>query len=262
MANLAVFAGIRKDINKMEENEREVLMEILMLMDKYDLYGKIAIPKKHDFDHEVPELYRLAARKNGVFVNSALTEPFGITLIESAACGLPIIAPKNGGPMDIIQNCQCGVLVDTTQSDQIAAAAKQIITNGDKWRQFSKSGIINVRKHYTWKSHADTYLEAIQETKAGFDSAQMNAAVPKDAIGRRLASLDTFLVADIDDTLIGGQNDHVEALLRLLKQHRERIAFGVATGRSVESAQRRLANARHTCPRCHHRFSRFGNLLW
>jgi sucrose-phosphate synthase len=41
---------------QMEENEREVLMKILLLMDKYDLYGKIAIPKKHDFDHEVPEL--------------------------------------------------------------------------------------------------------------------------------------------------------------------------------------------------------------
>ena len=49
MANLAVFAGIRKDISKMEDNERDVLTEILLLMDKYDLYGKIAIPKKHDF---------------------------------------------------------------------------------------------------------------------------------------------------------------------------------------------------------------------
>ncbi|MBW2429388.1 MAG: glycosyltransferase, partial [Deltaproteobacteria bacterium] len=63
MANLAVFAGIRKDISAMEDNERDVLTEILLLMDKYDLYGKIAIPKKHDFEHEVPELYRIAAEK-------------------------------------------------------------------------------------------------------------------------------------------------------------------------------------------------------
>ncbi|MEJ2730592.1 MAG: glycosyl transferase family 1, partial [Deltaproteobacteria bacterium] len=61
MANLAVFAGIRRDITEMEDNERDVLTEILLLMDKYDLYGKIAIPKKHDFEHEVPELYRIAA---------------------------------------------------------------------------------------------------------------------------------------------------------------------------------------------------------
>ena len=61
MANLAVFAGIRKDIESMESNEREVLTDMLLRLDQYDLYGKMAIPKKHDFEHEVPELYRIAA---------------------------------------------------------------------------------------------------------------------------------------------------------------------------------------------------------
>lgn len=46
IANLAIFAGIRKDIASMEENERHVLTEMLLLMDNYDLYGKLAIPKK------------------------------------------------------------------------------------------------------------------------------------------------------------------------------------------------------------------------
>ena len=109
MANLAVFAGIRKDISKMEDNERDVLTEILLLMDKFDLYGKIAIPKKHDFEFEVPELYRIAGNKRGVFVNSALTEPFGLSLIEAASCGVPIVAPNDGGPLDIIKNCECGL---------------------------------------------------------------------------------------------------------------------------------------------------------
>ena len=134
MANLAVFAGIRKDITNMEDNERDVLTEILLLMDKYDLYGKIAIPKKHDFEHEVPELYRIAAEKKGVFVNSALTEPFGLTLIEAAACGLPILAPDDGGPQDIVKNCQCGILVDTTDTKAIAAALKQHNPANQKWK--------------------------------------------------------------------------------------------------------------------------------
>lgn len=97
MANLAIFAGIRKDISDKEENEKEVLTEMLLLMDKYDLYGKMAIPKKHDFEYEVPELYRIAAQKRGVFVNVAFIEPFGLTLIEAAAVGLPIIATDDGG---------------------------------------------------------------------------------------------------------------------------------------------------------------------
>jgi len=109
IANLAIFAGIRKNITVMKENERNVLTEMLLLMDQYDLYGKLAIPKKHDFTSEVPELYRLCAESEGIFVNPALVEPFGLTLVEAASCGLPIIATKDGGPADIIKNCRNGL---------------------------------------------------------------------------------------------------------------------------------------------------------
>ena len=237
MANLAVFAGIRKDISKMEDNERDVLTEILLLMDKYDLYGKIAIPKKHDFEYEVPELYRIAAEKKGVFVNSALTEPFGITLIESAACGLPVIAPNDGGPLDIINNCECGLLVDTTDTKELATAIKKIITDSEKWKKYSKSGVMNVREHYTWKAHAKTYVKEIKHALEGFDTEKMQIAVPSDAIGKRLTKLNYFIISDIDNTLIGERNDHLNELLNVLKRHRETIGFGVATGRTVESAR-------------------------
>jgi sucrose-phosphate synthase len=235
MANLAVFAGIRKDITKMEDNERDVLTEILLLMDKYDLYGKIAIPKKHDFEYEVPELYRIAAEKKGVFVNSALTEPFGITLIEAAASGLPIIGPQDGGPQDIIQNCQCGILIDTTSTKAIAAAIKQIISDNECWKQYSKNGIMNVRRYYTWESHADMYMKEIIKTTTEFESTEMKVAVPSDAIGRRLATLNYFIVVNIDNTLIGNSNEYLPELLNLMKENQKNIAFGVATGRTIES---------------------------
>ena len=236
MANLAVFAGIRKDITEMEENERDVLTEILLLMDKYDLYGKIAIPKKHDFEHEVPELYRIAAEKKGVFVNSALTEPFGLTLIEAAACGVPIVAPDDGGPRDILKNCPCGVLVDTTDTKAIANATKQIISDSQKWKQYSKAGIMNIRKHYTWESHATSYMKQISRIFSDQDEEKMKVAVPSDAIGRRLARLNYFIIANIDNTLVGDGNEHLPELLTLLQKNKEYIGFGLATGRTVESA--------------------------
>jgi len=235
MANLAVFAGIRKDITEKEDNERDVLTEILLLMDKYDLYGKIAIPKKHDFEHEVPELYRIAAEKKGVFVNSALTEPFGFTLIEAAACGLPIVAPDDGGPRDIVKNCQCGILVNTTDTKAIATAVKQIITDSENWKQYSKAGIMNIRKHYTWKSHATSYMKQISRIFVDQDEEKMKIAVPSDAIGRRLAGLNYFIIANIDNTLIGDSNENLSALLTQLQENRERIGFGLATSHTLES---------------------------
>ncbi len=236
MANLAIFAGIRKDIDKMEENESDVLTRMLLMMDKYDLYGKMAIPKKHDIEYEVPELYRIAAEKRGVFVNPALTEPFGLTLLEASATGLPIVATNDGGPYDIISNCENGILVDPTNPKEITGALKTIITDYELWTRYSKNGIMNVRKYYTWESHAATYMEAVSqiESKADFAAEKERAATP---IGKRLACLNRFLITDIDNTLIGDSNKHLPELVSLLKANKSEMGFAVATGRHVSSAE-------------------------
>lgn len=236
MANLAIFAGIRKDITDMEENEQGVLTEMLLLMDKYDLYGKMAIPKKHDFQLEVPELYRIAALSKGVFVNAALTEPFGLTLLEAAAAGLPLVATDDGGPRDILENCENGKLVNPTDSKAIASAIKGIVADSDVWENYSKNGILNVRKHYTWETHAEAYmceLDRVLETHA---AKTRKAERPPDMIGRRLAGLDRFFITDIDNTLLGEDNSQLPELLDFLERNKGKIGFGIATGRTIDSA--------------------------
>ncbi|MEA1899394.1 MAG: HAD-IIB family hydrolase [Thermodesulfobacteriota bacterium] len=241
MSNLAVFAGIRKDITEKEENERNVLTKMLLLMDKYDLYGKMAIPKKHDFEYEVPELFRIAAEKKGVFVNPALTEPFGLTLLEASATGLPIVATNDGGPKDIIHNCANGILVDPTNTKKIAWALKKIIADHDIWEKFSKNGIINVRKHYTWEKHTKNYIKEVKKLVKEITESKIGVAVPSDSIGKRLAGLNYFIITDIDNTLIGEkENKNLNELLALLTKNRNIIGFCVATGRTVASAVEHL----------------------
>jgi sucrose-phosphate synthase len=240
MANLAIFAGIRKDIDAMEDNERDVLTRMLLLMDRYDLYGKMAIPKKHDFEYEVPALYRIAAESRGVFINPALTEPFGLTLLEASATGLPIVATNDGGPNDIMQNCHNGILVDATDTDAISTAMKKIIADPELWESYSKNGILNVRKHYTWESHAAAYTVEINRLTTQSATGDMAPFVPKTAIGRRLVQLNSFLFTDIDNTLIGGDNSELDTLISLLAENKNCIGFGVASGRSLESVTRIL----------------------
>ena len=108
------------------------------------------------------ELYRLAAASRGVFVNPALTEPFGLTLIEAAACGLPIVATEDGGPTDIIQQ------LPERPSDQSArqggdgghTAADPDGQNG--MAAFGQNGIEGVRRHYSWPAHVESYLAVIR----------------------------------------------------------------------------------------------------
>jgi sucrose-phosphate synthase len=238
IANLAIFAGIRQDINAMGDNERSVLTDMLLQMDRYDLYGKLAIPKKHDFATEIPTLYRMCAQSHGVFINPALVEPFGLTLIEASSCGLPIVATNEGGPVDIIKNCESGLLIDVRQPEAISGALKEILVDQSLWDTFSNNGINGVRKHYSWITHCMNTMEQYyrflpnhQAETSTTSSYQQDPLRP--SFGKRLTSLRKMMITDIDNTLIGDQ-DSLYQLLALLDEHRSTLAWGVATGRSLE----------------------------
>ncbi len=238
IANLAIFAGIRQDINLMGENEKTVLTDMLLQMDRFDLYGKLAIPKKHDFATEVPTLYRMCAQSHGVFVNPALVEPFGLTLVEASACGLPIVATNDGGPVDIIRNCESGRLVDVGQPQAIGGALKEILIDQDLWNTFSNNGINGVRKNYSWLTHStrtmEQYYRCLPDLSAENNHRSTHLQNPqRPSFGKRLSGLGKLMITDIDNTLIG-DDDSLYQLLDLLDKHRSELAWGVATGRSLE----------------------------
>jgi len=171
IANLAVFAGVRGDIESMDQNEREVLTGMLLAMDRYDLYGRLALPKKHQPETDIPVLYRLVAARHGVFVNTALVENFGITLIEASSSGLPVVSTDHGGPAEIITTCRSGELIDARDTGQIQAALKGILVDREKWDRYSQNGVEGVREHYSWSAHARTYLAALTELTPGPSAA-------------------------------------------------------------------------------------------
>jgi sucrose-phosphate synthase len=224
--NLVIVAGTRSDIREMDKGAREVLSEILYLVDYYDLYGQVAYPKFHEPD-DVPDLYRLAAKTKGVFVNPALTEPFGLTLLEAAASGLPIVATSDGGPRDIVSSCKNGLLIDPLDSKTMGEALLDVVSDTGRWRKWSRSGLRGVHRHFSWNAHVKKYLRAA--TMVIQRSERRRFYRPKS----RLITADRLLVADIDNTLIGDRVA-LRQLLEMLKDAGKCVAFGVATGRSEE----------------------------
>lgn len=234
LANLVIFAGIRQDINEMPDKEKSVLTEILLLMDKYDLYGKLAIPKKHDVENEIATIYSYCAEKKGVFASLTLYENFGLTIIEAASSGLPVVATKFGGPSEIIPNCSNGILVNPLNEDEISSALIKTLTNNDIWRNYSENGISNVRKIYNWESHVETYLKRICENLKASSSKNYDATgIP---IQLRLKqNIEKLIVCDIDGTLLHPEtnNPGLEKLLFQLNKRPKNVAFALASGRNL-----------------------------
>ncbi|KAJ3671590.1 hypothetical protein LUZ60_007669 [Juncus effusus] len=156
LANLTLILGNRDDIEEMAGSSGAVLTNVLKLIDRYDLYGKVAYPKHHK-QSDVPHIYRLAAKTKGVFINPALVEPFGLTLIEAAAYGLPVVATKNGGPVDILKALNYGILIDPHDSTAIYTALLHLLTNKSLWCDCRRSGLRHIRC-FSWPHHCRVFL--------------------------------------------------------------------------------------------------------
>ncbi|MGE4452952.1 MAG: HAD-IIB family hydrolase [Sphaerochaeta sp.] len=228
IANLVIVAGIRDDITKMEDGEKQVLTDMLLLMDRYDLYGKMAIPKHHNPQRDVPEIYRLAAMKRGIFVSTAALENFGLTFIEASAVGLPYVGTDKGGVRDIYENCESGILVDISNRKAIEEILYNLLTDAEQWQKLSENGVQRIRQVYNWKAHADTYLAHLEKVLANKKK--------QPALATRMGSIEHLLVCDIDNTLTGDMAA-ADELAKALKAHHDKIGFAIATGRSIESAQ-------------------------
>lgn len=235
-ANLLIVAGNRDDIRDLDKGAREVLTDLLLRIDRYDLYGRVAYPKHHDSD-DVPGLYRLVASSKGVFVNPALTEPFGLTLIEAAASGAPIVATNDGGPEEIISRCHNGLLIDPLDPEGIADAIQAILADRPRWQRYSRAGLKGVRQHYSWDGHAQKYVKLVKTLTREVRQDRREQR----SVSGRLAQADRAVITDIDNTLLG-DDKATRAFVAWLRRNRKRVVFGVATGRRIDSAARVLEN--------------------
>lgn len=231
-ANLVIVAGNRDDIEDMERGPRDVLNELLRLIDRYDLYGKVAYPKHHGAA-DVPDLYRLTARTRGVFVNPALTEPFGLALIEAAASGAPLVATNDGGPREIIAMCRNGQLIDPLDAPHLGEVLYAVLSNRKQLRRWSRNGVRGAHRYYSWESHVQKYLHHVHKLLERQRGHSVTLAKS------RLPTAHRLLITDIDNTLLGDA-DALHELLELLKSAGGRVGFGIATGRRLVSALKEL----------------------
>jgi glycosyltransferase involved in cell wall biosynthesis len=100
---------------------------LLTLVDKIPkrqhLYPLI---KKHQLENQVKFAGRLERdalrdllQQQDVLVSASRRESFGLTMVEAMACGVPVVATKTAGALDII-NSENSILVDTNDSQALA----------------------------------------------------------------------------------------------------------------------------------------------
>jgi glycosyltransferase involved in cell wall biosynthesis len=72
-------------------------------------------------ESELLELYR-----DAYCLVSPAFEEFGLAMAEAQACGVPVIAPRAGGALEIVRDGVTGILLDRVGPGEIAAAVKSL----------------------------------------------------------------------------------------------------------------------------------------
>jgi len=155
--NLILAGGTTSLEQSADAEEQNVIRKIRELVLKYELDGSIRwLPSINKSD--TGEVYRIIADRKGIFVQPALFEAFGLTVIEAMASGLPTFATRFGGPSEIIEDGKSGFLINTSQPPLIAEVIEQFIesckTDNRLWQAISEGGIQRVQERFTWKIHS------------------------------------------------------------------------------------------------------------
>lgn len=91
-----------------------------------------------------------------VFIQPTIgNEAFGITIIEAMACGVPVVASRNGGIVDIVDEKTNGLMFETGNIDEMKLVIEKVKKSSWSPREY-------VERFFTWERTVDKIFEVIE----------------------------------------------------------------------------------------------------
>ncbi len=162
LANLLVVGGYVTEEESRDREEQAQIHTMHELMHRHRLDDQMRWVGRHLGKSLSGEIYRVVADHHGIFVQPALFEAFGLTIIEAMTSGLPTFATRYGGPLEIIQHARSGFHIDpNTGADcarQIADFLELCSQDPKEWQHISEGALARIEARYTWKLYAERMM--------------------------------------------------------------------------------------------------------
>jgi glycosyltransferase involved in cell wall biosynthesis len=122
------------------------------LAHEFVYHGELDRPRKIEFLHSLD-----------VFsVPAVYDEPKGISLIEAMAAGVPVVQPRRGAFIEMVEQTDGGLLVDPDDAGALAAGIRRMRDEPELAASLGRSGAEQVRAKYTVAHMAGGALEAFR----------------------------------------------------------------------------------------------------
>jgi len=93
-------------------------------------------------------------------------EAFGLYLLEAMATGAPVVQPRNGVSVELIETTGGGVLYEPNDAAALSSALKELLGNAEKRRELGKRGRDAVREKFAMTTSAKKLLAIYERVKS------------------------------------------------------------------------------------------------
>jgi glycosyltransferase involved in cell wall biosynthesis len=145
------------------------VLERAGLSQHFTYHGEVDRQAKVRFLHEIDVLSMPAT----------YDEPKGFPLLEAMACGVPVVQPRRGAFVEIVEKTGGGLLVAPDKPDDLADALHRLWSDRELRRRLGRQGREGVSRHYTIEA-------AAQKLAAVYEAVVLEASGP----GARSARLE------------------------------------------------------------------------
>jgi sucrose synthase len=166
LVNLVIVGGVIDPEKTVDREEQDECKKMHSIIDTHSLHPHIRwiVAQKNRVKNG--ELYRFIADTRGAFVQPALYEAFGLTVIEAMTCGLPTFATNRGGPAEIVKNRKSGFHIDPYHGEASAATMIEFFERAAKeepyWTKISLAARERIFSRYTWEIYAKRLVSLAQ----------------------------------------------------------------------------------------------------
>ncbi|GJP31505.1 hypothetical protein CLOM_g12573, partial [Closterium sp. NIES-68] len=162
LANLVVVGGKLDAAQSQDREEAEQIALMHAIVRDAGLDGSFRWIRAQTNRVKNGELYRVVADSRGAFVQPALFEAFGLTVVEAMTCGLPTFATCHGGPREVIHDGESGFHIDPYHGERAAERMADFFErcrdDPSHWETVSAAALERIHSRYTWGIYAERLM--------------------------------------------------------------------------------------------------------
>jgi glycosyltransferase involved in cell wall biosynthesis len=104
-------------------------------------------------------------RNLDIVVAPAINEPFGLTILEAGAYGLPVAAARSGGFPETVVDGTTGLLFDIADLEAFVAALERLITDSSLRDRLGRAGRAHIGQAFSIERMASRFTEVLSQNE-------------------------------------------------------------------------------------------------